>query len=215
MLPFQTAVFVSANNWFPAQDIEGISSLFFEFMKLWNDFEWNEPIRILISFYVESNCSKLVESNIQLIQSAFELLAWLLLTQNNQIISEDGLEKLNAADLLRILFSWLKIPTGIPPIQETTFLDELIKVSKRENFTDSPECITRIRNRITHPKRKNKKDKENKIPLLKYSALARRETSNLCLWYLEMCLLKRMDYQGVYSNRLRFKYLGDYDPVPW
>jgi hypothetical protein len=39
---------------------------------------------------------------------------------------------------------------------------------------------------------------------------------SLGLWYVEMAILAMLEYDGVYSNRLRKpKWAGVYDLVPW
>ncbi|NJN72583.1 MAG: hypothetical protein HC799_07090 [Limnothrix sp. RL_2_0] len=211
---YKTTSFKVVKSWFPFSATEHISSMFKEFMRFYLDEDWLEPLQLLISFYIESNISG-VEQGIMMSQSTFELLAWLTLTQHNFIISEQTLDKLPAHDLLRLLFSWHNIPTDMPPIDNMTMLQSLQKLSAANNYSDSPECITQIRNRITHPKRKNKSEKKNKTSLLKYSFAERIETWDLCLWYLEMCLLKLFDYQGIYRNRLRFTGSSDFDFLPW
>ncbi len=147
-------------------------------------------------------------------QSAFELLAWLILVQDRKVISDEGLDKLPAADILRLLFSILQIPITMPPIPETSplFLDEIKKMLKAEsNLLDCAGCITAIRNRITHPKKKGKSN-----TILKYSDEERRESCWLSIWYLELCLLHLFGYEGFYNNRLYTEsWEGDYDKVPW
>ena len=126
----------------------------------------------------------------------------------------DGLDKLQAEGSLQLLFSWLQIPITMPPVPEESplFLDALKKMLKAEsNLLDCAGCITAIRNRITHPKRKGKS-----TTILKYSPEERTEAYNLSKWYLELCLLRLFGYNGVYANRLyKSRWEGDYDQVPW
>ena len=104
----------------------------------------------------------------------------------------------------------------MPPIPETSplFLDELKKMMREDSrLLDCTGCIKEIRNRITHPKKY-----EESTTILKYSSEAREEVSNLCIWYLELCLLKLFDYEGIYRNRLYKLSLregNNYDKVPW
>ncbi|MFN9608956.1 MAG: hypothetical protein ACK571_12215 [Pseudanabaena sp.] len=126
----------------------------------------------------------------------------------------DGLDKLQAEGSLQLLFSWLQIPITMPPVPEESplFLDALKKMLKAEsNLLDCAGCITAIRNRITHPKRKGKSR-----TILKYSSEERAEAYILSKWYLELCLLRLFGYDGVYTNRLyKLSWEGYYDKVPW
>lgn len=101
----------------------------------------------------------------------------------------------------------------MPPVPEESplFLDALKKMLKAEsNLLDCAGCITAIRNRITHPKRKGKS-----TTILKYSPEERTEAYILSKWYLELCLLRLFGYDGVYANRLyKSRWEGDYDQVP-
>jgi len=112
------------------------------------------------------------------------------------------------------MFSSLQIPTTMPPVPEKSplVLDALQKMLKADSeLLDCAGCITAIRNRITHPKRKG-----DSTTILKYSSEARTEAYKLSKWYLELCLLRLFGYDGVYANRLyKLSWEGDYDKVPW
>ncbi|MFN4968142.1 MAG: hypothetical protein ACK6BN_04320 [Pseudanabaena sp.] len=212
-LHYRTTTYNPKFSWFPEKDIEHISVAFAGFMKWWNDEDWQESFKFLIYYYVESNNSG-VEEGILMTQSACELLTWLVLVQERKVISDDGLDKLKAEDSLRLLFSWLQIPITMPPVPEKSplVLDALQKMLKAEsNLLDCAGCITAIRNRITHPKRKGKSR-----TILKYSSEERAEAYILSKWYLELCLLRLFGYDGVYTNRLyKLSWEGYYDKVPW
>ncbi len=214
-LHYRTGNYRYVNSWFPESNPTGISTAFTGFMKWWRNEDWKESFMLLIYWYVESNNSG-VEQGILMTQSACELLAWLVLVQDRKVISDEALEKkLSAGDILRLLFSFLQIPIAMPPIPETSplFLDELKKMLKADfnNLLDCAGCITAIRNRITHPKKKGKS-----TTILKYSPQERTEAYNLSIWYLELCLLRLFEYEGFYNNRLyKEKWNGDYDKVPW
>lgn len=211
-LHYRTGNYLYVTSWFPKLEPANISVAFAGFMTWWSNGDWQESFKLLIYWYVESNNSG-VEQGILMTQSACELLAWLVLVQDRKVISDDGLEKLPAADILRLLFSILQIPITMPPIPETSplFLGELEKMLKAENnLLDCAGCITAIRNRLTHPKKKGKS-----TTILKYSDKERIEAYRLSLWYLELCLLRLFGYEGVYANRLKFMWEGDYDKLPW
>ncbi len=45
--------------------------------------------------------------------------------------------------------------------------------------------------------------------------MARIELQELALWYVELALLRLIDFNGLYSNRLGEKATGIVEPVPW
>jgi hypothetical protein len=204
-------------SWLPEHSPSDLTTAFKGFMKKYLDPDWQESLRLLVYLYVESNNAG-CEQAIITIQSAFELLAWLILVEQYKILSKEGIEKLPAFELLRLLFHSLQIPLELPQPSDQFYIEELhkmSKMSKAENYSDSPKCITVVRNKIIHPKRTS--DKEGKAkPILTFSSPIHREASLLSLWYLEMCLLKIFEYEGVYANRLRKnRWAGNYDPLPW
>jgi len=212
-LHYLTTTYNPKLSWFPQRDLEHISVAFAGFMKWWSDEDWQDSFKLLIYWYVESNNSG-VEQGILMTQSACELLAWLVLVQERKVISAKKLDEMNAADRIRLMFSSLQIPTTMPPVPEKSplVLDALQKMLKTDSkLLDCAGCITAIRNRITHPKRKG-----DSTTILKYSSEARTEAYKLSKWYLELCLLRLFGYDGVYANRLyKLSWEGDYDKVPW
>ena len=239
----------SVDSWFPNLNTTDVSVVFTGFMELWIIKSWKEALKLLINWYVESNISG-IEQAIPMTQFAFELLAWIILIDDQPEFNAKKIvvpKKYTAKELfkmtptakkIRLLFSSLGIPVTMPPISRTQdlFLDELKsmllrlqeedklekeekrkpdKSIKEDNYLlDCVRCITEVRNRIVHPKKN-----VNSETLLKYSTPEREEVSNLCIWYLELCLLRLFGYEGVYRNRLYkplLKSEGDnYDKVPW
>ena len=95
-------------------------------MKLWLDDTWEEVIRVAIHWYIEANAlAGSIEGSIVLTQTAFELLSSAVLTDHNGWLSQEGYDKLAAADRIRLLFLWAGIPTGIPGE-----LSHLVKLAK-------------------------------------------------------------------------------------
>lgn len=65
--------------------------------------------------------------------------------------------------------------------------------------------IVGVRNELVHPKRRM---------LVKIAPLI-VPCWQLAQWYIEMFLLKLSGYSGQYSNRLRAKWVGEVEFVPW
>lgn len=176
------------------------------FWKLWNKGGWSAIIKLAIHYYIEANSQAgSIEGSIALTQLAFELLASSILVEEHKWLSTDGYSKLQAADTIRLLLKWAGIPSDIPADQI-----ELNKLAKQSSdITDGPTAICHIRNKIIHPVKKNR----DSIQRINDGALL--ETWHLGLWYLELCVLRLFEYRGTYGNRLKHRYVGDVDQVPW
>ncbi len=157
-------------------------------------------------WYIEANAQAgSVEGSIMLTHTAFELLAYSILVEHFHWLSADGFAKLGAAESMRLLFRWAGLPIDIP-----TELTNLSAIAKGNNWPDSPSAMTEIRNKLTHP------TKKNRDAYKKYGVGAITDTWTLGLWYLELCLLRLFEYNGTYGSRLKkMRYSGAVEPVPW
>lgn len=181
------------------------------FMGLWLDDTWEEVIRVAVHWYIEANAQAgSIEGSIVLTQTAFELLASAVLTDHDGWLSQEGYDKLAAADRIRLLFLWADIPTGIPDE-----LGHLVKLARSyEEFMvnkvpDAASAMTAIRNTITHPTRKNREK------FGRHSYEARDDAWTLGLRNLELCLLRLFNHRGSYADRIKRKWQGKVEPVPW
>jgi hypothetical protein len=197
------------------------------FVRRWKDPLWHEPIRLGTHFYIESNRGGGdVESAIVIVQAAMELLACTLLVEHLQKVSESDFDskKYPAHIKIRETLVWAGIPTEMP--DSLTHLSEAhasinrkdeqrtIAFKKSTNgkndLHDGPRIYTSTRNWIGHPTKRNRE----KFRSLTSPALT--EAWTLGVWYLELLLLRLMDFDGLYSNRLvGQKCVGEVEPVPW
>lgn len=175
------------------------------FIQLWFDADWHEELLTVIHWYLAANSqSGAIEGSIVQTQTAFELLSSAVLVEQKTWLSTGGYEKLSAADRIRLLLHWAGIPTGVP-----TALSDLSSRAISENWSDTAEAMTAIRNTITHP------TKKNRMKFAANSIQTRIATWNLGLWNLELCLLRLFKYNGEYANRLTREWAGQTDRVPW
>lgn len=189
-------------SWFPLHKPQNLTTVYVGFMKHWIDPDWQEPLQLAIHWYVESNLQAGgIEGSIIIAQAAFELLyEFLLGSSSNRIDADKKLEK---------LFSWAKLPLDFNDRPcDANFLENLIGFT-RDKKINLPKAITEVRNGIIHPK--PKKDGTSIL----HSAPLRQETWRVSLWYLELLLLYLLDYQGLYKNRTKFNWEGEYDELPW
>ena len=111
------------------------------------------------------------------------------------LMSEDGFEKITAADKLRALLFWLNADTAIPENCK-----ELRKAFPEQRngllTTDGPKAVTELRNYLVHPTKKNR-DRAEEIGFPPV-----QDAWRLNLWYIELALLRLINYKGLYEHRL-------------
>ena len=140
-------------------------------------------------------------------QTALELIYnWWVVEKKQLIIGKDS-EMINAASKIRLLLSQIGINSEIPK----SFKSLTVFLSEEDSIKDAPDVIVQIRNSIVHSQ-ENKRRKLAKISKdIKYEAL------QLCVWYIELALLRILDYKGIYFNRCSeatFKVDAE-EKVPW
>lgn len=193
--------FESRFSWFDHHTIGQLQALFPDFMRLWSNPDWQEPLRECIYWYIVANdSSRGIDAGLILVQTGLERLAFEYAVNEKRLLSPQGFNALWASDKLRVLLSSLGIPLEIPP--ETQALQA---EAKAKNWADAPHALTESRNALVHPGRKQKRMTGE--PLL--------EAWKLGMWYLEMSILAVCGYKGTYGNRLRERTIGEVTPVPW
>ncbi len=159
-----------------------------------------------IYWYVEvSKQSGGQEGSIILTQAALEMLANVVLVEDRNIVSTSGFEKLEAKDKISLLLNQCSIPLEVP-----STLNALSKYAKEFNYSGT-QAITELRNRLIHPKLKNREKFLNLPPLVV------PETYLLGKWYLELVLLNLFNYTGNYINWTKSQphFYSDGELVPW
>jgi len=192
-------------NWFSWSDpqyVEGVSILFPKLFKKWCDPFWKKHLNSLIYWYIMSNMQHGgLDGAIVMSQISLELISWNLLVQDKHIMPSKIYYENYASTNFRELFSYIGLPLNIP--------DELNKLKTfaiQNNLEDAPHAITEIRNEFVHPNKKYSNVIDTNIKI---------ETWKLTLWYLELTILKILDYNGQYSNRIRKDlWEGQVEPLP-
>jgi len=196
----------SIHNWAPRNSIIELDAFFTGFMNLWNDDEWNSPLRRAMHWYTEVNKKELpADSIIVLSQVALEMLSWVYLVERKNIFNYNTFKKKHAHEKLRDLLDQLSIDSMIPG-----HLKELTKLIDSKWSMDGPESLTRIRNAIVHAT-KTKRDTLGSL-----TGLQIWEAGQLSIQYLELILLALFKYYGKYSLRGWRDWTGDSEvDVPW
>lgn len=199
----------TVQSWPPHVSIEGLNALWAKWSELSKDELDFDFLITLVHWYIEANSKvAMVEGSIILAQTALELIYnWLVVEKKGILVGNDA-SNISAANKIRILLTQLNVDFKIPATLE--------KLNKYQNsFSDSavdaPECFVRIRNAIVHG------NEDKRRMLAKVENMARYEALQLGLWYIELAILKILDYKGVYTNRTIYsEWIGTNEQnVPW
>ena len=135
--------------------------------------------------------------------TALETLGWAILVVTERWLTGErqpdggrgGYERLTAADQMRLLLRWAGITTEVPGT-----LSRLTQKAA-SNSWDGPQVVTWVRNRVVHP------DRHDQL----VDGIA-AESWLLAMWYTELAVLKLLNYDGYYRDRLDG---GKIKRVPW
>ena len=187
----------SRTGWFDTHHGECLAELYPGFVKLLHDPVFAQPVNAALYWYLRSNRGGNgagIDSGLILAQAALERLSLACLVAANQSTSGNAAAKLRAASALQ------KIPLRIP-----SGLISLVAAKRKKVVTDVPSVIVGVRNELVHPKRRLL------VPVGPMVGPAWR----LAQWYVELFLLRLSGYQGLYSNRIESRWIGEVERMPW
>jgi hypothetical protein len=185
-------------SWFDIHHGETLAVAFPGFVTLMHDSSLASAGYAALHWYLRSNRAGEgagVDGGLILSQAALEGLSMSVLSNAGVTLPR----KATAADRIRTACQHLKIDTAIPRSSST-----LRSWQRRGAFLDGPEAVTRLRNELVHPKRRLPSKLPAAIP----------EAWQLAQWYIEVMLLKLCGYQGVYSHRLKARWVGEVQQFP-
>ncbi|MFZ5451625.1 MAG: hypothetical protein ACOZF2_07115 [Thermodesulfobacteriota bacterium] len=190
-------------SWFDPHNSSQLAMLFQGFMERWVNDDWRDALHEVIYWYLNANhSSRGIDAGIILTQAAIERLSYEFSVKDRRLLTVNGFKDLWASDKFRLLFSSMNIPLDIPA--ETSELQRL-GGSSQMNWLDAPHALSDIRNSLVHPEHKRR----GQVSSVYYEAW------NLGLWYLEMGILAICGYSGTYGNRLKQRWVGQVEDVPW
>lgn len=197
----RTYSYSSRLSWLDAHNIGELCGLVPSFMKLWEDKIWRGTLSDSIHWYINANDGSTgIEKGIIATQIALEKVVWQYLVNHKKAISEKGFDDLRASDKIRLLCRYLEIPLQIPD------QFSILKSKRNDEWWDLSWAITDVRNSLVHPKIKPNIDFKD----------AYLDTWKLSLWLLEMVLLRILNFNGKYSNRLiERRWVGQVESPPW
>ncbi len=195
-------------TWFPNHHTEKINDAWIGFCSLWNEKHKKDFIVLLIRWYNEIHrIFSRLDGALVLAQTCLELIYnYWIVEESCQIIGRDA-ELISAAGKIRLIVVNIELTTDVPER-----LSKLRKfVEKNQNIEDGPDAITYIRNALVHSNFKKRKALDQIPTLLRFEAL------ELSIWYVELAILRILNYNHVYNNRCSDGILGleSTEFVPW
>ncbi len=190
-------------SWLDKQDPSGMKEFYSCFENTMKNESWRDVLNGALYWYYQASKNSSLDTGIVLIQTALELLSFNYCVNHRGLLTEDGFDKLRASDKLRIFFASLELDLAIP--DDCNSLSNYAPKGRGE-WLDFPHCFTEIRNSIVHPT--NKKTK-------RFNREAYFEAWKCGMWFLELSILAICGYKGNHSHRLKKRWRGETEPVPW
>lgn len=185
-------------TWFDFNDPSALVELFPGFMAKWKVDNWRDALSTAIWWFTNANySSRGADAGIIFAQTAMERLCFEYCVVARSLVSVKGFNDLDAADKYRLLLSSLRVPTGIP-----TSVSALTVAARRyPQWTDAPQALTEIRNRLVHSGK----------PRAQLPEGCYVDAWMLAVWLLEMTLLAICGFRGKHWNRAN----RTLESVPW
>lgn len=197
-----------ATSWSPKNFIIDFDSIWKKYRNLWKDENDRDFINTAIHWYIEANNNAgRAEGSLILSQTALELIYnWWIIENKKMMVGKDT-ESINASNKIRLLLSQLNINFLVPDKFQS--LQNFIKDEKQIN--DAPDVIVQIRNSIVHSQIEKRKK------LAKIDSKVIYEALQLSIWYIELALLRILDYNDRYINRTSKEFIESktVEYVPW
>ena len=190
-----------AYAWWDTDDRAGLDEISGLLLRAWADPARNGTARYVAHHVVEANEPRTtLEARVMLLGAALEFLSWdAYVLSGHRSRSEHSQ---NAATNLRELLEAARIDTAVP-----SGLDDLERFRADEGVRGAPEAISRLRNRLVHPKDVDEPYRLRHLVLQVWQLLAE---------YAELLLLHDLGYAGLCNPRHPpGRWAHDSSPVPW
>lgn len=164
---------------------------------------WRRVFREVIFSYTDAERMEQTRAIVP-VCTALETLGWAILVEMEGWLTganslrgvRSGYERLAAADRLRLLLHWAGLPIQVPES-----LPKLWHEAKGHGNWDGPQIVYWTRNLVVHP--------DTRARLSNGVAV---ETWLLAMWYAELIVLKLLNYEGYFKDRLDSEEIKR---VPW
>ena len=153
-----------------------------------------------VDWYLGALNGNNIDNNIISIQTALEMLSYVVLVEMKAVYNPIEYDKNPAKQNIRMLLKECNLDTSIDRIDQ--FSPDLVG-----HFKDGVDLITYYRNRVVHP---SKSKHNNKLEF--------EDMWNITLLginYIELVILYLINYRGEYTDRFRDLSFGQVNLVPW
>lgn len=205
--PYMVDIFQTVFTWSIDNEISGLNDVWINFYNLWSCKQDKDFLDSVIHWYLEANKnSGYVEGSIIMTQIGLELIYnWYVIEKKKLILGKDA-DNISASNKIRLLLSQINVVSELPE-----GLKSLKEFILENDMPDGIDAFVQIRNSLVH----SQEDKRKKISEIDSAVLY--EALELGLWYLELSILKVLNYNGNYqfrcSDTLAFE--SNYKKVPW
>lgn len=189
------------------EDVDSLATLYNNIQNFWKQEDQKGMIKLAVGWYLEANTKPYYHFDTSLIisQSALEMFYNWLMVEKNKIIR--GKTNLSAANKIRLLLYRIGLNNEVP--DKFSNLKKFLVNNKNNNEEDAVDAVVLYRNAIVHG------DYEKRVKLQSFTSAFKGEAKHLSIWYLELCILYVLGYNGRYNNRTTAKYISDSEEVPW
>lgn len=192
-------------SWWDSQNGDDLKDFVACFLDAWcdlrasrRDLVWHVCHHLIAA----NHSSTTLEARIMLVQATLEYLSWVKYVLSGARSKRKHTKDKHAHDHLRELLAAAGIPKNIPAA-----LPALQQFATDEGLADGPEVVTRVRNRLVHPKDARE---PYRIQHLVHQAW------ELSMQYGELLLLHELGYRGRFCRRVPPRqWAHAREPVPW
>jgi hypothetical protein len=204
--PNTVGLYKTTFSWPCKLSIDGLNEAWQEFYKLWKEPDEEGFINSAVHWYLEANSNSIIENGIILTQIGLELVYNWLIVENKKILIGQDAESISGANKIRLLLSQIGLTNEIPDL-----LKDLKLHIDQNNLPDGVEAFVQIRNALVH----SREEKRRKIDQIDPHII--HQAYQLGLWYLELSILRIIEYRGKYRFRCSDKKWSGEDEiqVPW
>jgi hypothetical protein len=204
----------SRHQWLSVFDMAGLAAILEALLRRrsQNEDDWNVD-QLVIEYHAEANSVAPLEMRVAAAQAGLELLSWDHLVEsgdttlgNSRSVRKSTYTGLAASAVMEMMIQDASVPLVIPP-SAAPLVPLGVRDGDTTGTTTGPVALARVRNAVTHPRRRHGD--------LSYPHDVWLAAWQLSVHYLELLILRRLGYTGAYVDRFSAVWHGDTEPVPW
>jgi len=188
--PIQVDIFKPVHSWPCKLSVDGINESWNKYFEIWKAQNEEDFLNSAVHWYLEANVDSIIENSIVLTQIGLELIYnWFVIENKKMLIGKDA-ENISAANKIRLLLSQIGLQNYVP-----AHFTELNSYVNENNLPDGIDAFVQIRNSLVHSQEKRRKEFNKVDPKVIY------QVYEIGLWYLELAILRVIEFNGKYSFR--------------